>query len=894
MFWKKTPRNKEIPEGIRKEAAGDTGELPQFFDCFPVATVIIEEDGTISRANARFCEMCGFTAADIEGVKNWREFINPDDYERLASYHREILRPGGLAPSVSSFVFTGRDRAALPCHLRAGKIPGSTRTVVSITDATIQKKLEGLLRSNEERYRQMVNHVSVGLFKTRPDPPGKCLWANPALIGMYGCVSLADFARVPVLSYYADPADRDRFLTILATEGEVQNFEVLHKKKDGTPFWIRLTAFPKYSPDGSIEWIEGTIEDINACRVAISSCEEKAGFLTDMVDSALGTGLICTDLSGTITLFNRGAEILLGYTADDVVGKTTPLIFCSESELAARSETLSEEAGRVITDFEILTYLLASAPCHEQEWTWEKKDGAAISVHVTISRIRSKGGNERGYLISAKEITDQKQLEEVFRSSALQMSGVIYNLPDATFAIDAEGKVIAWNRAMEDTTGISATDILGKGNFEYALPFYGERRPLLIDLLDEPDERIRGWGFSAIRRKGNAVTAETPTIDPSNTLRILWGLAAPIFDAEGNRIGAIESIADVTERRKRETALEDNVVKFRKILDNTGAATAIIEEDDTISYINPEFGRTLGYVREEIERKKKWTEFVVPEDVRTMEGVWKRADLDDSPVRHELRFIRWDGEVRNGYLTITRIPDTHKIVVALLDVTDKVRAESALQEANRKLNFLNSITRHDILNHLTVLKGNLELSIEEATEPRQKEVLKKELAAADAIQSLITITRDYQDLGISPPEWQDLRWVILKSIEGIRFEDITLLVDIEGVEVFADLQLRRVFSDLFRNATSYGKTTRIRIFCQESFEELHIVFEDDGIGIPPEEKERIFTRECLLKGGFDLFLAKEILSITGIGIRETGVHGKGAEFELRVPKGGYRFTASQG
>ncbi|PKG31281.1 PAS domain-containing sensor histidine kinase [Methanoregula sp.] len=310
--------------------------------------------------------------------------------------------------------------------------------------------------------------------------------------------------------------------------------------------------------------------------------------------------------------------------------------------------------------------------------------------------------------------------------------------------------------------------------------------------------------------------------------------------------------------------------------------------------MNPEFGRMLGYVREGVEGKKKGTEFVVPEDVRTMQGVWQRADLDYSPVRHELRFIRWDGEVRNGYLTINGIPGSRRVVIALLDITENVRAEKAVQEANRKLNVLNSITRHDILNQLTVLKGNLELEREQVTGPRDAAVLEKELAAAEAIQSLITFTRDYQDIGSEPPVWQALRDTLVRSCQGLRLEPVTLDVETEGVEVFADHQLARVFAILIRNAIVHGeKTTRIRIYCQESFEELHIICEDDGIGIPPEAKDRIFTRDFSLKSGLDLYLAKEILSITGIGIRETGRYGEGAEFEIRVPKGGYRFTQKE-
>jgi len=477
----------------------------------------------------------------------------------------------------------------------------------------------------------------------------------------------------------------------------------------------------------------------------------------------------------------------------------------------------------------------------------------------------------------------------------MPVSRVFDSLPDATFAIDREGTVTAWNRAMEKSTGIMAADMVGRGDYGYALPFYGRKRPLLIDLIDEPDEKILEWGYTSLRRKGNAIMAENPTMNPDNTVRILWGLAAPVFDENGNRIGTVQSIADVTRRRERETALENTVQKFREILDNIGTATVIIGEDDTISFVNPEFGRMLGYVREEIEGRKKWMEFVIPEDARYLQDHTKMDSLkSDGPIRCEARIIRWDGEVRNALLTIMQIPGTLKLVVTILDITDKIRAETAVQTANRKLNFLNQIIRHDILNQLTVLKGTLDLARARNTDPDLQEELDREMAATNAIQALITFTRDYQDIGMEPPEWQDVRQSVMNACRWIRLGEVAVTVEPEGVEIYADRLLSSVFLHLIENAIHHGtRTTKIRIYSQESFEELHIVCEDNGIGVPPDVKEKIFTRKFFSRTGLELYLAREILSITGITIRETGIYGKGACFEIRVPKGGYRFVTVQ-
>ena len=100
-----------------------------------------------------------------------------------------------------------------------------------------------------------------------------------------------------------------------------------------------------------------------------------------------------------------------------------------------------------------------------------------------------------------RDITERKQAEEALKESKQQLANIIDFLPDATLVINNEGEVIAWNRAIEEMTGVKAPDMLGKGNYEYALPFYGERRPILIDLVLNPQEEALSK-YLSIRKKG--------------------------------------------------------------------------------------------------------------------------------------------------------------------------------------------------------------------------------------------------------------------------------------------------------------------------------------------------------------------------------------------------------
>ena len=121
--------------------------------------------------------------------------------------------------------------------------------------------------------------------------------------------------------------------------------------------------------------------------------------------------------------------------------------------------------------------------------------------------IRDSQGNIAGAIETLEDITERKWAEEALKESQQQLADIIDFLPDATFVIDREGKVIAWNRAVEEMLGIRAADMLGKGDYEYALPFYGERRPILIDLVFEPREEFEAK-YENVKRKGGVLTAE--------------------------------------------------------------------------------------------------------------------------------------------------------------------------------------------------------------------------------------------------------------------------------------------------------------------------------------------------------------------------------------------------
>jgi signal transduction histidine kinase len=207
---------------------------------------------------------------------------------------------------------------------------------------------------------------------------------------------------------------------------------------------------------------------------------------------------------------------------------------------------------------------------------------------------------------------------------------------------------------------------------------------------------------------------------------------------------------------------------------------------------------------------------------------------------------------------------------------------------------LSSITRHDILNKLTGLRMYLELSKESVNDPVFLEYIEKEIDAAGAIERQIEFTRFYESIGMNAPQWQDVTGLIRSAASQLTLEDITFEILLPSVQVYSDALIEKVFYNLIENSLRHGgRVTKIS-FSFEEFENSAVIrYRDDGAGITPADKDKLFRRGFGKHTGLGLFLSREILSITGISITENGEPGKGVCFEIRVPKASYRLIPAQ-
>mgnify|MGYP005833143513 CR=1 FL=1 len=225
-----------------------------------------------------------------------------------------------------------------------------------------------------------------------------------------------------------------------------------------------------------------------------------------------------------------------------------------------------------------------------------------------------------------------------------------------------------------------------------------------------------------------------------------------------------------------------------------------------------------------------------------------------------------------------------KFVVSTgVDITKARKSEEDLELARSKLNLCGSLIRHDAMNQLTVIMGAAELAKDQFPEPRIEKYMRMIMKSAASIGRALDFAREYQEIGTKEPVWKNLNECIKEARAALGAQDISVEADNCNFEVLADPLLMRVFYNLIDNAVKHGcGAETIRMYCSPSGEELRLICEEDGVGIPEPKKASLFS------AGQGLHMVKDILAMTGIEIVERGEYGKGARFEIIVPKECYR------
>jgi PAS domain S-box-containing protein len=460
------------------------------------------------------------------------------------------------------------------------------------------------------------------------------------------------------------------------------------------------------------------------------------------------------------------------------------------------------------------------------------------------------------------------------------------------YQLETGGRLVftGGNPAADSILGISHADLIGKP-IEEAFPLFSETG--VPDIYRNVASTGDSWKTEQINYQDGEISGS---------------LIVAAFRTGPGRM--VASFLDITERRRAEdelrAAYEELAAQEEELrIQYTSLSLSEAEWDatfngisDWVTLISPE-GRILRSNRsgesvlnlpsEEIAGKNCYDlvhgeECMLEDCPRLRMSNSRKREIAEIPV-HE-------GNAWYQIVVDPILDETGKVVRAVhivRDITDRVRSQRALDQAKRKLNYLNEVIFSDISNFVYILTAYQELLKSTLPEQYDNSILRRQYDVLQSISDSLSYARSFQDLGFKPARWQNVTHVFLMAISHIPFETLSHKTDLDGMEIFADPMLEQVFQILAENTLIHGTgATQVDIRYHEAGESAIITYEDNGQGISPEIKNLIFSPDYHNKKTVGLYLAGEILEITGIRIQETGEFGKGARFEITVPKGTWR------
>jgi PAS domain S-box-containing protein len=506
-----------------------------------------------------------------------------------------------------------------------------------------------------------------------------------------------------------------------------------------------------------------------------------------------------------------------------------------------------------------------------------REEVAVEAIEHEVDFYLQKGGDPESRFaelaLECREIVRRQRAEDELRASEERNRLIIAGSPTGVHLYELVDDVLVFlgaNPAADRILGIDHATLVGR-TVDDAFPGLGET---------EVSER-----YAEVARTGEPWHADLVMY---RDRRIEGAYEVWAYSLGPGRVAA--QFIDIADRLALEEELGGLGRQWEAVFETIGQPAMILSPDQTILSVNRAAERATGLPADEMVG-------------RSCAGVFHGAagPPEGCPLR---RLIESGGAEGTAETVVDALGGTYlvsctpicddegrleKVVHLATEITDCVRQERALRLANDKLALISNVTRHDLRNRLMGLQGYLRMA-ERATEPERRARARRLISETiGAMEQILSFAADYERVGLQEPEWQRLDEVLRSATGEVELDGIRLESETGGAEVLADPLLRKVFSNLIDNSIRYGETaTRIRVSVRRDGDALVVVFEDDGAGIPRDEKELIFWKGHGKNTGLGLYLTTQILSITGIGIRETGTLGIGARFELRCPPGTWR------
>lgn len=645
-------------------------------------------------------------------------------------------------------------------------------------------------------------------------------------------------------------------------------------------------------------------------RLSIDTSEEKYRRLIQTTSK--GFWLISSQF---VTLdVNQALYKMLGYERDEMLGKS---IFAF---VDAENKHIFSTSVTKMTEQDHRSY----------EIVLQSKTGKEVHCFFNATTVRDKSGEIEGSFAFVTDITERKRSEDVLKGSQWQLEDIINFLPDATLVIDKNGKVISWNHAIEEMTGIKSSDMIGKGNYEYAVPFYGERRPILVDLVLLPNEILEEH-YNFIRKEKHRLMVEAEVPALRGEKRFVFATAAPIFNLKGEIVGSIESIRDLTDRRRAEIALQESEGRFRTMMEQLPIAMQVYTTDGILKAANKAAEELFNYSAKELIGKqnvlkdgqiKKIGALPYIEKVlqgETVPAFESRFDVATSFGKGGELYLKSryypiknaDGNVKSFVILHEDISELKQYQQHLEEMIEKRTVEFKLAkevaESTTSANseFLANVS-HEIRTPMNAIIGFSGLALKTNLTTKQYDYLKKIDTSAKSLLGIINGILDFSKIEAGRMEMEliDFRLDdVMNSIVNIISVDVarkgiellsTIAEDVPRALIGDPLRLGQVLTNLANNAVKFTEAGHIVIKVEllekdEKLCKIKFSVSDTGIGMIRGQISKLFTAFSQADvsvtrkyggTGLGLTISKCLVELMNGEISAESVSGKGSIFSF--------------
>jgi len=676
-------RNQELRNAFVQAGESRTN-CSDLYDFAPLGYLTIDENGLVLEANLTIARQLGVERSRLVGSL-FSVYVVLADRNAFYSHLSNVLKDKTHQACEVRLIQGGEgDFHALLDTIFVEDANGNGRLRTSVTDITERRTAEEALKEGDWQSRAIFDQAFQFMGLLTID--GRLIAANRTALQFVG-VEESDvigkpFWETPWWIHSTELQEKLSQAVKKAATGDLVQFEAKFPAADGSLHCFHFSLKPVRNEAGGIVFLVPEARDISERKRAEEALLESENKFKSLAEQALTGIYIIQD--GVFKYVNPKFAQMFGYTVEECLNDMPFKDLVYEEDLDLVKEQVRR---RTSVKAESVNYSFRGL----------KKNGQSFYVEVYASTSVHDGKPAATGTIL--DITERKQAEDELRASEQRLADIVDFLPDATFVINSEGIVIAWNRAIEVMTGVAKESMIGKGNMEYSVLLYGKRRPQLIDLQFADEEEIRRY-YQSVSKIGDTIIAEAFVPGAyGGKGAYLWSISTPLYDKSGKVIAAIESIRDITERQLAKETLEKAETKYRAIFEN--AMEGIFQTTLEGGYIaaNPAYANMLGYNSPD-------------ELMNSIEDIGRQIYADQAQRKEITRLLMQNGHVKDFRaqllhkdgttlwvtIDVTSILDPDGNVLyyqgSMLDITERKLMEETVAKAEQNYRdiFDNSVT----------------------------------------------------------------------------------------------------------------------------------------------------------------------------------------------------------